>query len=178
MTAEISTRRTTFERAVRMVYRSQSEWPLIARETGDVQALFIPYTLWVGLLPSAIAAIIPMAFVSVFTLFSGQASLSFFLSVWHIAWAYVLGMGTLLIAAKVLSLLAGAWGANTDWLLWCRVLVYGSTPYFLSGAFAWIPFLGFLFMIACAIRSVLLIQQGYQTVLKKPITTESMVSAG
>lgn len=178
MTPELSAR-TTFERAVRMVYRSQSEWPVIARETGDVQAL-IPYTLWVALLPSAVAALVPMTFLSAFALFSGQAPLSVISSVWHVALSYALGMGALLIAAKVLSLLAGAWGASTDWLLWCRVVVYGATPYFLSGAFAWIPLLGFLFMIACAIRSALLIREGYRSILKKPVSvvTESLPLLG
>lgn len=159
--------RTVFERAMRMIYTPKSEWPLIATEEGGFQELLFPFTLWIVLAPALIATLLPMLFFSALLFMAGGAQASLLFSLWHLVLGYLGELLVILVVGKGLSLMAAQWNASTSWLLWCRVLIYGSTSYFLSGLVAWIPFLGLLFSFACAVRGVMVVREGYQVILKR-----------
>jgi hypothetical protein len=152
-----------------------SFWSSIAQERGNLRDLLIPYGLSVIVIPALIGTLTSaLLWGSIGAMFMGSATQFGLLSaVTSTLWLSLVILGGILAAGKVIQLVVPTFGFRSSWVLSCRLLIYGFTPFFIAGAFSGIPLLGWLMQIAAFVYSVVLVFQGFGTVLKVPAEVAS-----
>jgi hypothetical protein len=153
-------------RVADLLWHPAKAWSEISEEEGGLFELIVPYVVCAAGVPAIAGFILSSTVGSIFVIFTGQAvSLSFgsfFSSVVSSLCGTIVG---LLLMGKVLEMWAARSGRKRSWVLACRVVAYAGTPSYLASGIAFIPLLGWLFMLFGAIRTLLLLRQGYQLVL-------------
>jgi len=149
-----------------ILLRPVATWQLIREEEGGLAEAFLPYTLFVGLVPLLIGSVLSAMVWGIFGIFLGPVAFSTIQVLLHGLATYLFWMLALLIGGKVAQLVAPSFQWRSSWVLSCRVLVYASTPSFIAGVFSWIPILGSLISVGALVWSVILMISGFQSVLK------------
>jgi len=149
-----------------VLLRPGATWQLIREEEGGLVEAFMPYTLFVGLIPVLVGSLLSAMIWGIFGVFLGErvfGTTHLFLQ--GLA-SYVYWMVALLACGKIVQLVAPTFHRSESGVLSCRVLVYASTPSFIAVLFSWIPLIGSLISLVALLWSLLLMFQGFQSVLK------------
>jgi hypothetical protein len=123
------------ERVKAILLTPQTEWPVIAREPGDVSALFTHYVAILALIP-ALAGFIGMSLVGSYV--------PFFRGLVSAAFGYVITFVVVYIVAMIVDALAPTFDAQKNFPNALKLTVYSYTPGWLAGIFLLIPGLSFL----------------------------------
>jgi len=123
------------ERVKAILLTPQTEWPVIAREPGDVSVLFTRYVAILALIP-ALAGFIGMSLVGSYVpFFSGLISAVF---------GYVMTFVVVYVVALIVDALAPTFDAQKNFPNALKLTVYSFTPFWLAGIFLLVPGLSFL----------------------------------
>jgi hypothetical protein len=123
------------ERVKAILLTPQTEWPVIAREPGDVSVLFTRYVAILALIP-ALAGFIGMSLVGRYVpFFSGLISAVF---------GYVMTFVVVYVVALIVDALAPTFDAQKNFPNALKLTVYSLTPFWLAGIFLLVPGLSFL----------------------------------
>jgi hypothetical protein len=123
------------ERVKAILLTPQTEWPVIAREPGDVSALFTRYVAILALIP-ALAGFIGMSLVGSYV--------PFFRGLISAAFGYVITFVVVYVVALIVDALAPTFDAQKNFPNALKLTVYSYTPGWLAGIFLLIPGLSFL----------------------------------
>ena len=123
------------ERVKAILLTPQTEWPVIAREPGEVSVLFTRYVAILALIP-ALAGFIGTSLVGRYVpFFSGLISAVF---------GYVMTFVVVYVVALIVNALAPTFDAQKNFPNALKLTVYSYTPGWLVGIFFLIPGLSFL----------------------------------
>jgi len=123
------------ERVKAILLTPQTEWPVIAREPGDVSVLFTRYVAILALI-RPLAGFIGMSLVGSYVPFlSGLISAIF---------GYVMTFVVVYVVALIVDALAPTFDAQKNFPNALKLTVYSYTPAWLAGIFLLIPGLSFL----------------------------------
>jgi Yip1 domain len=134
-----------------------AEWPVIAQEKGDVQALFIPYVAVLALVP-ALAHYIGSALVGGYApiLSSLAGGVGIYLS----------GFAAVYVIALITDALAPTFGAQKNFAGALKLAVYSYTPVWLAGIFLLVP--GLSFLVIFGLYGIYLLRTGLPVVMRAP----------
>jgi sterol desaturase/sphingolipid hydroxylase (fatty acid hydroxylase superfamily) len=113
----------------------QTEWPVIAREPGDVSVLFTRYVAILALIP-AVAGFIGTSLVGSYV--------RFFPGLISAIVGYVMTFVVVYVVALIVNALAPTFDAQKNFPNALKLTVYSYTPGWLAGIFLLIPGLSFL----------------------------------
>jgi len=123
------------ERVKAILLTPQTEWPVIAREPGDVSVLFTRYVAILALIP-ALAGFIGTSLVGSYVpFFRGLVSAVF---------GYFITFVIVYVVALIVNALAPTFDAQKNFPNALKLTVYSYTPAWLAGIFFLIPGLSFL----------------------------------
>src|SRR5256885_1198217 len=123
------------ERVKAILLTPQTEWPVIAREPGDVSSLFARYVAILALIP-ALAGFIGTSLVGSYVpFFSGLISAIV---------SYVMTFVVVYVVALIVDALAPTFDAQKNFPNALKLTVYSLTPFWLAGVFLLVPGLSFL----------------------------------
>lgn len=123
------------ERVKAILLTPQTEWPVIAREPGEVSVLFTRYVAILALIP-ALASFIGMSVVGRYVpFFSGLASAIF---------GYVMTFVVVYVMAMIVDALAPTFEGQKNFPNALKLTVYSYTPGWLASIFYLIPGMSFL----------------------------------
>ena len=166
--------RPSIARAAAMLVKPALEWRRIAEEEGGLKDVYVPYVVTIGFFPTVIESLLNTLiwglWATVTHLLSGQRPSYevMALALWGTV-AFVVGCVLRLAFAKVLDLVGPSFNCRSSWVLWTRVLVYASTPLYLSSLGGWIPYLGWILKFFAFLWSIALLIQGTKIVMKRPV---------
>ena len=123
------------ERVKAILLTPQTEWPVIAREPGDVSVLFTRYVAILALIP-ALAGFIGTSLVGNYV--------PFFRGLISAAFGYVITFVAVYVVAMIVDALAATFDAQKNFPNALKLTVYSYTPVWLAGIFFLIPGLNFL----------------------------------
>ena len=138
----------------------QTEWPVIAGESGDTAYLFRNYV--------AILAIIPAVCVAIGLMMLPFGPL-YWLALTGIVYAaigYALAFVGTWVLALVINLLAPVFGGRADFPGAMKLSVYSQTPYWLAGVFYLVPALSVLALLG--LYGFYLLWLGLPVLMKSP----------
>ena len=130
------------ERVKAIVLKPDAEWPVIAREPGDVQFLFTNYVAILALIP-AIAGFIGTWLIGPVAS-SGLMRPPFFAGVFAALLGYVFTFVMVYVVALLIDALAPTFGGQRNVGQALKLAVYSFTPFWLAGIFLILPGLRFL----------------------------------
>jgi hypothetical protein len=146
------------ERAKNMIATPKTEWLVVESEVTTPQSVLMAYVL-----PLAILA-------SIGRLLSGLVWGGFF-STYFIWWAIV-GLISIIvsfyISIYVIDMLAPSFNSEKDLSRSAQLVAYSNTPAWIGSFLSFIPFIGFLFVIAGWIYSIYLFYIGLGPLKKTP----------
>jgi hypothetical protein len=123
------------ERVKAILLTPQTEWPVIAREPGDVSVLFTRYVAILALIP-ALASFIGMFLVGSYVpFFSGLVSAIV---------SYLMTFVLVYVVALIVDALAPTFDAQKNFPNALKLTVYSFTPFWLAGIFSLVPGLSYL----------------------------------
>ena len=123
------------ERVKAILLTPQTEWPVIAREPGDVSVLFTRYVAILALIP-ALAGFIGMSLVGSYV--------PFFRGLISAVFGYLITFVVVYVVALIVNALAPTFDAQKNFPNALKLTVYSYTPAWLAGIFMLIPGLSFL----------------------------------
>jgi hypothetical protein len=143
-----------------------AEWPVIAQERGDAQALFIPYVAVLALVP-ALAHFIGAALVGgygpILPSLAGAVGI------------YLSGFAVVYVVALITDALAPIFGAQKNFVGALKLAVYSYTPVWLSGIFLIVP--GLSFLVISGLYGVYLLRTGLPVLMRAPEEKASRYTA-
>ena len=143
------------ERVRAILVTPKTEWPLIAREPGDPQTLFLGYV--------AILAAIPTVCGLVgWVLVGAPLGTGILITVVR----YVLNFVAVYLAAMIIDALAPTFEGEKSSENALKLATYAATPIWLTGIFLLVPGLGFLRVLA--VYSVYLLWTGIVPLMRAP----------
>jgi len=123
------------ERVKAILLTPQTEWPVIARESGDTASLFTHYVAILALIP-ALAGFIGSSLIGGYTpLVAGLMSAVV---------GYLMAFVTVFVVALIVDGLAPTFGGQKNLQNALKLTAYSYTPAWLAGIFLLIPGLSFL----------------------------------
>jgi Yip1 domain len=143
-----------------------AEWPAIAQEKGDPQALFIPYVAVLALVP-ALAHFIGAALVG------GYAPLRSSLA--GAVGIYLSGFAVVYVIALTTDALAPTFGAQRNFVGALKLAVYSYTPVWLCGIFLIVP--GLSFLVIFGLYGIYLLRTGLPVLMRAPEANASRYTA-
>jgi len=123
------------ERVKAILLTPQTEWPVIAREPGEVSLLFTRYVAILALIP-ALAGFIGMFLVGSYVRFMPGLMTAIV--------SYVMTFVLVYVVALIVNALAPTFDAQKNFPNALKLAVYSYTPAWLAGIFLLIPGLSFL----------------------------------
>jgi len=144
------------ERVKAILLTPKTEWPVIAREPGDVAYLFQNYV--------AILAAIPAVCGFLGGLLRGAP---FFRSLLFAVIGYVLTFVMVYVVALIVDALAPTFNAQKGMDNALKLTVYSATPYWVTGIFLLIPALGILTLLGL-LYGLYLMWLGLPVLMKAP----------
>jgi hypothetical protein len=160
---------STMRRVLAARKADASFWSAVARERGGLREVFIPYALYVIVVPALIGSLSTALLWGSIMAFAAGAPSQFNLvhSIISAFSASITSIVGTLVVGKIVQIAAPSFGLRGSWVLSCRLLIYGFTPSYIAQAFGGIPFIGILMQTASFIYSLLLVMRGYRIVLRK-----------
>jgi hypothetical protein len=143
-----------------------TEWPVIAQEKGDAQALFIPYVAVLALVPALahfIGAALVGGYAPILSSLAGAVGI------------YVSGFAAVYVIALITDALAPTFGAQKNFFGALKLSVYSYTPVWLSGIFLLVP--GLSFMVIFGLYGVYLLRTGLPVLMRVPEAKVSRYAA-
>jgi hypothetical protein len=123
------------ERVKAILLTPQTEWPVIAREPGEVSLLFTRYVAILALIP-ALAGFIGMFLVGGYVRFMPGLMTAIV--------SYVMTFVLVYVVALIVNALAPTFDAQKNFPNALKLVVYSFTPFWLAGIFLLVPGLSFL----------------------------------
>jgi Yip1-like protein len=123
------------ERVKAILLTPQTEWPVIAREPGEVSLLFTRYVAILALIP-ALAGFIGMFLVGSYVRFIPGLMTAIV--------SYVMTFVLVYVVALIVNALAPTFDAQKNFPNALKLAVYSFTPFWLAGIFLLVPGLSFL----------------------------------
>jgi hypothetical protein len=146
------------ERAKNMLSIPKTEWLLIESETSTPQFLLTNYVL-------------PMAIISsIGKILSGLVWAGIFTS--YFIWAAIIGFVSIIISfyisIYVIDMLAPGFSSEKNLNKSAQLVAYSNTPNWIAGLLSFIPFIGWLLVIAGWVYSIYLFYTGLGPLKKTP----------
>jgi hypothetical protein len=148
---------TLIERVKNILLSPKAEWPVIARETGDMAFLFRNYV--------AILAAIPAVCGVVGVIVLGHGLFAVTAIVYAII-GYVFSFVGTWLFALIINLLAPTFAGRADFPSALKLSVYAQTPFWLAGVFYLIPALSILAILG--LYGFYLLWLGLPVLMKSP----------
>ena len=127
-----------FDRVKAIVLTPDTEWPVIARESGDTSILLTRYMAILALIP-ALAGFIGASLIGRYTpVLSGLVSAIV---------GYLLAFVVVFVVALIVDALAPTFGAKRSYSGALKLTIYSYTPVWLAGLFLLVPGLSFLTLL-------------------------------
>jgi len=126
------------ERVKAILLTPQTEWPVIAREPGEVSLLFTRYVAILALIP-ALAGFIGMFLVGSYVRFMPGLMTAIV--------SYVMTFVLVYVVALIVNALAPTFDAQKNFPNALKLSVYSYTPLWLAGIFLIVPGLNFLLVL-------------------------------
>jgi hypothetical protein len=127
-----------FQRVKAIILTPQTEWPVIARESGEPAALFTRYVAILALIP-ALAGFIGSSLIGRYTpILSGLVSAIV---------GYFLTFVVVFVVALIVDALAPTFNAQKNFPNALKLTAYSYTPAWLAGIFLLVPGLSFLMIL-------------------------------
>jgi hypothetical protein len=143
-----------------------AEWPVIAQEKGDAQALFIPYVAVLALLPALahfIGAGLVGGYAPILSNLAGAVGI------------YLSGFAVVYVIALITEALAPTFGAQKNFISALKLAVYSYTPVWLSGIFLIVP--GLSFLVIFGLYGAYLLRTGLPILMRAPEEKASRYAA-
>ncbi len=153
------------ERVKAILLRPAAEWPVIERESGDMQVLFANYVAILALIP-AIATFIGTALVGVSGGPLGTIRVPIFLALFTSVLGYVFSFVIVYVIALLIDALAPTFGGQKNFDQALKLSAYSYTPFWLAGIFMVIPRLGWLTILG--LYGLYLLYLGLPVLMKAP----------
>lgn len=146
------------ERAKNMLTTPKTEWLAVETETITPQSLLMSYVL-------------PMAIISsIGQIFNGLVLVGIFGG--YFIWVAIIGFVSIIISfyisIYVIDMLAPSFGSEKNLNRSAQLVAYSNTPNWIAGLLSFIPFIGFLIVIAGWIYSIYLFYIGLGPMKKTP----------
>ena len=146
------------ERAKNMLTTPKTEWLVVETETATPQSLLMAYVL-------------PMAIISsIGQILNGLVLVGIFGG--YFIWAAIIGFVSIIISfyisIYVIDMLAPSFGSEKNLNRSAQLVAYSNTPNWIAGLLSFIPFIGFLIVIAGWVYSVYLFYIGLGPMKKTP----------
>ena len=154
------------DRAKNILFQPKQEWPVIARETVSTADLYKNYIILLAAI-GPLASVIGMSVFGMSLPFVGTYRVPFTLSLSHALVSYVLSLGAVYVLALIINALAPTFAGAKDQGQALKVAAYASTPGWLGGIFAILPWLGLLGLLA-ALYGLYLLYLGLPVLMKSP----------
>ncbi len=151
------------DRAKNIILTPKTEWPVIAGETPNTQALITGYVIPLALIPAVAQMIGGLLLGSTFGTFVFPAS--YYIGIAVVG--FVVGVANVFLTAYVIDYLAPNFGSEKDFGRSLQLVVYAYTPAWVAGILQIIPALGILAFIG-ALYSIYLMYLGLPVLKKTP----------
>ncbi len=152
---------TLIERVKNILLSPQTEWPVIARESGDTVFLFKNYVAILAAIPP-ICGFIGGSIIGVAGYRSGL-----FIGLIGAIVSYLLAFVGTYVMALIVNLLAPNFSAQSSFPNALKLVVYSSTAAWVAGVFSLIPALAIL-SVLCGLYSLYLLYLGLPVLMKSP----------
>jgi hypothetical protein len=145
------------DRVKAILFTPDTEWPVIARESGDTSVLLTRYMAILALIP-ALAGFIGASLIGRFTpILSGLVSAIV---------GYLLSFVVVLVVALIVDALAPTFGGKRNYSSALKLTIYSYTPVWLAGLFLLVPGLSFLTLLG--LYGLYLLWLGLPTLMQAP----------
>jgi Yip1 domain len=144
----------------------RAEWPVIAQEKGDAQALFIPYVAVLAVVPAFahfIGAALVGGYAPILSSLAGAVGI------------YLSGFAVVYVIALITDALAPTFGAQKNFIGALKLAAYSYTPVWLSGIFLIVP--GLSFLVIFGLYGVHLLRAGLPVLMRTPEEKASRYAA-
>jgi hypothetical protein len=158
------------DRAKNILLKPTEEWPVIAAEPGDVVGLFKNYACILALVPLFAGILIATVLGALLASFMGGVvgSVGFGALVLSQVIGYVVGLALIFAIAFIVSSIAPSFNGKQDLFQAAKLIIYATTPVWLSYIFLIIPLLGLLVVLGAIAYAVYLVYLGAGPVLGIP----------
>lgn len=158
------------DRAKNIVLKPLEEWPIIAKETGDVAGLFKNYACILALVPLIMGILVSVVIGALLTSAMGGVAGSIGLGALLIGQivSYLIGLLALFAISFVTSAIAPSFNGKQDLFQATKLIIYSTTPIWLSTICLIIPILGLLIMLGAIAYAIYLVYLGANPVLGVP----------
>jgi Yip1 domain len=158
------------DRARNILTKPVEEWPVIAKESGDIIGLYKNYACILALIPLIMGLLVTLVLGALLASMLGGVAGSVGFGVLLVSQivSYVMGLAALFAIAFVVSAVSPSFNGKQDLFQSAKLIIYSTTPVWLSTIFLIIPLLGVLIILAAIAYAVYLVYLGSNPVLGIP----------
>ena len=156
---------TITERVKAILMSPESEWPVIAGETGDTVTLFQNYVAYLAAIP-AICSFIGTSIIGFTVPTFGTFRVDVMSGLMAAVFQYVLAFVVVYVVALIIDALAPTFGGVKSVPNALKLAVYSYTPVWLAGVFMLIP--GLRFLTILGLYGLYLLYKGLPVLMRSP----------
>ncbi len=154
------------DRAKNILLQPKQEWPVIAAEATDTQALYTGYIMILAAIPAIFTILSSALMGGMFGRVGAAAGMGFGLVAAILG--YVLNLVMVYVVALIADVLAPNFDGEKNLIQSLKLVTYSMTASWVGGVFNIVPVLGWLLSLLATLYGIYLFYTGVETMKKVP----------